>query len=105
MEDKGDGMCITFQKSKNDQFHRGSSTVLTANGQILCPVRLLRVYFKRLGLRFVKGEEDKTPLHFRIRKVGSKYYADKELAPGQRVTGKGRAAGTSPRHGGCRSPV
>jgi len=77
VEDKGDSVCITFPKSKNDQFHKGSSTVLAENGQVLCPVRLLRVYFKRFGLQFGAESGDRTPLHFRIRKVGCIYYADK----------------------------
>jgi hypothetical protein len=52
VEDKGDILEIVFPTQKNDQYHRGSRTVLVANGGPFCPVKIVRLYFQRLGLRF-----------------------------------------------------
>lgn len=78
IEEKGDDLEIYFKKAKNDQFHRGNTTMLAANGQELCPVRIVKIFYRRFGLRFGKQNGDLTPLHFRIRHVGANYYADKK---------------------------
>jgi hypothetical protein len=80
IEDKGDILEIVFPTHKNDQYHRGSRTVLVANGGPFCPVKIVRLYFQRLGLRFGTIQGDHTYLHCRIRKSGGRWFPDKSAA-------------------------
>jgi hypothetical protein len=82
VEVQGEDLAITFPKSKNDQFHHGQSTVLKANGSDMCPVRLLRLYFHRFGLKFGEAHGDVTHLHCMFRKSGGRHYPDKKHAGG-----------------------
>ncbi len=78
VEDRGGHLEVKFPKSKADQYHRGNVTVLAANESGMCPVKIVRIYFRRFGLRFGQEQGDQTPLHFRIRRVGGLCYADKK---------------------------
>ena len=67
--DKGDCIEITFPKSKNDQYFKGSSSVITEKpDSILCPVRLTRLYFKRFHLKFKGNNICPKFINFRLRK-------------------------------------
>jgi hypothetical protein len=48
-EEVGVDLLVTFPSSKNDQYHNGQSTLLNRNGSNLCPVKIVKIYFKRLG--------------------------------------------------------
>jgi hypothetical protein len=78
---------FTFASSKNDQMHQGQTTVVTANGTSLCPVRLTELYFRRFGLRWGKEGADERYLHARIRKIGGTHVMDGRVAAS---TGKAR---------------
>jgi hypothetical protein len=82
VEVQGEDLVITFPKSKNDQFHRGQSTVLKANGSDMCPVRLLRLYFHRFGLKFGEPHGDVTYLHCMFRKSGGRHHPDRKPVGG-----------------------
>ena len=67
-EDFGDYIQITFRKSKNDQYYKGSTSVIAKQlDSTTCPVKLIRLYFKHFGLKF-KGKGDKGVfVNFRVR--------------------------------------
>jgi hypothetical protein len=80
VELRGNDMKILFPTSKNDQYHNGQRTVITANGSATCPVRVLRLYYQRLGFRFGAAGGDTRYLHCRIRKFGGQWFADSHAA-------------------------
>ncbi len=79
-EKVGRDILVTFPSSKNDQFHHGSSTLLKENDSGFCPVKILRLYFKRLGFNFGKEAADKSYLHCRVRKEGGWRRGDGRVA-------------------------
>jgi len=73
VQDKGTHIEIVFERSKNDQFGDNSVSVIPARPSCAgCPVALLRLYFKRFGLKFGGGGK---LLNFRIRRVAGKMVA------------------------------
>ena len=65
--DGGDHIKIIFEHRKNDQWGDNSMAVVPAKeGEPDCPVKLIRLYFKRFGLKF--GSRGKR-LNFRLRMV------------------------------------
>jgi hypothetical protein len=72
----GLNMEITFPSAKNDQMHQEQVTALAVNGMEMCPVRLTALYFGRFGLKFGQENEDRTYLHFRIRKERGQWARD-----------------------------
>ena len=78
IEEVGEDLLITFPKAKNDQLHEGRTTMLAANQGDTCPVRLVKLYYKRFGLKFGEAASDTSYLHCRIRKHGGRHYADKK---------------------------
>ncbi len=64
--DEGSYIKLVFTRSKNDQFGDNSISVIAERPENpACPVRLIRLYFQRFGLRF--GGSGKL-LNFRLRK-------------------------------------
>ena len=71
--DEGSFIKIVFERSKNDQFGDNSISVIPVRANSgECPVALIRLYFRRFGLKF--GGQGKL-LNFRIRKVAGVYVA------------------------------
>jgi hypothetical protein len=71
--DEGTYIKIIFCRSKNDQYGDNSISVLPERpGSPACPVNLLRLYFRRFGLRF--GGSGKF-LNFRLRKEAGSHRA------------------------------
>jgi hypothetical protein len=64
----GQDLVITFVGSKNDRFHNGQASCLVATGSQYCPVRLLRLYFRRFGLQFGAAAGDDSFLLFQLRR-------------------------------------
>ncbi len=82
-EEIGVDLLVTFPSSKNDQYHNGQSTLLKRNGSDLCPVRIVKIYFKRLGFKFGSQGGDTSYLHCVIRKRAGSRYADGRQAASQ----------------------
>jgi hypothetical protein len=80
VEVRGEDLVVTFPRSKNHQSHQGQCTVLKANGSDLCPVRLLKLYFNRFGLKFGAAAGDVTHLHCMFCKSGGRHYEDRKHA-------------------------
>ena len=73
-DDVGEYVKIFFKKSKNDQFYNGSTSIIAEQpGSSTCPVRIIRLYFKKFGLWFCDQEPTGTFVNFRIQKTG--YYS------------------------------
>jgi hypothetical protein len=71
--DEGTYIKIIFCRSKNDQFGDNSISVIPERpGCAECPVRLIRMYFRRFGLRF--GGTGKL-LNFRLKKEAGRHLA------------------------------
>jgi hypothetical protein len=52
---------ITFLTAKNDQLHRGQCSCLSATPHsALCPVRIMKVYFRRFCLNFGAAAKDES---------------------------------------------
>ncbi len=77
-EEIGVDLLVTFPSSKNDQYHNGQSTLLKRNGSNLCPVKIVKIYFK-IGSQ----EGDTSYLHCVIRKRAGSRYADSRQAASQ----------------------
>jgi hypothetical protein len=71
---------IYFPSAKNDQHHQGNSTMLRANGSVLCPVRVLKMYLWRLGIQIGEPTQGNFYLHGRIRKVAGRWIPDPAVA-------------------------
>jgi hypothetical protein len=71
--DGGSHIRIVFEKSKNDQYGDNSVSVVTERpGCAACPVKLIRLYFRRFGLHFNGSGK---LLNFRLRKEAGVYTA------------------------------
>ncbi len=75
-EDLGDSIQITFQSSKNDQFHNGQSSFLVENDSIVNPVQIIRTYFKLCGFKFGQANGDTSLVNSIIRRTKSGWKAD-----------------------------
>ena len=65
--DHGDFIEIVFKKSKNDQYYKGSNSILTVNeNSSICPVFLTKLYFKKFGLNFFQAGFERNYVNFRI---------------------------------------
>jgi hypothetical protein len=78
IEEHGEDLIVTFPGAKNDQFHEGHTTVLAANGTDFCPVQLVKLYYKRFGLRFGVAHGDTTALNCVLRRSAGRVYADRQ---------------------------
>ena len=69
--DHGHFIEVVFKKSKNDQYHEGTNSILARLDRRPCPVELVRLYFKKFQLKFADqpGTEARF-LNFRIAKRG-----------------------------------
>ena len=69
--DHGHFIEVVFKKSKNDQYHEGTNSILARSDRRPCPVELVRLYFKKFQLKFADqpGTEARF-LNFRIAKRG-----------------------------------
>ncbi len=72
----GGDILVTFPSSKNDQYHNGQSTLLKENGTDFCPVRLIKLYYKRFGWQFGAASRDEAYLFCMMRKSGGLRYGD-----------------------------
>lgn len=71
VSDDGNCLKIHFRKSKNDQFYEGSySYIAEQPGYPTCPVKLIRLYYKRFNLHFDHQGLSQGYLNFRICKNG-----------------------------------
>jgi len=77
VERKGRDLQLCFSGSKNDQLHRGQYTMLKANDGDFCPVKVLKLYGRRLNLSFGRAQGETTHLHCKIRKLAGRWYADR----------------------------
>jgi hypothetical protein len=75
-EDLGDSIQITFQSSKNDQYHNGQSSFLVENDSIVNPVQIIRTYFKLCGFKFGQANGDTSLVNSIIRRTKSGWKAD-----------------------------
>ena len=75
-EDLGDSIQITFQSSKNDQFHNGQSSFLVENDSLVNPVKIIRTYFKLCGFKFGQANGDTSLVNSIIRRTKSGWKAD-----------------------------
>ncbi len=75
-EDLGDSIQITFQSSKNDQFHNGQSSFLVENDSIVNPVQIIRTYFKLCGFKFGQANGNTSLVNSIIRRTKSGWKAD-----------------------------
>jgi hypothetical protein len=82
-EDVGRDLLVTFPSSKNDQYHKGQSTLLKRNSSDLCPVKIVKIYFKRLGFKFGIQDGDTSYLHCVVRKKAGSSYGDARQAASQ----------------------
>ena len=65
--DEGDHIKIVFLRSKNDQFGDNSISVIPVRGELQdCPAKIIRLYFRRFGLKFGGGGK---LLNFRLRRI------------------------------------
>ena len=72
--DHGDHLEIIFKKSKNDQFYKGTNSILTTTeGSSLCPVQLTRLYFKTFKLNFKTTGLKQQFLNFYLLKKGQSH--------------------------------
>ena len=70
-EDNGHFIEINFTNSKNDQYFEGTNSVIPVSGENFCPVKLIRLFFKRFGLKFAHEEGTETSsVNFRLAKRG-----------------------------------
>ena len=76
IEEVGEDLLVTFPKAKNDQMNEGRTTMLVANHGAVCPIKLVKLFYKRFGLKFGAAAGDSAYLHCRIRKHGGRHYAD-----------------------------
>ena len=76
VEESGPDLMVTFPKAKNDQLHQGKCTLLKANDGPVCPVRAMKLMFKRFEYKFGKEGGDESYLHCRIRRSGGRRVAD-----------------------------
>ena len=70
VSDCGDHLEIFFKRSKNDQYYNGSLSVIVAQDKSTCPVKLIRLYFRRFNLIFSSELSTGTYLNFRLRTSG-----------------------------------
>ena len=69
--DMGTYVQVIFERRKNDQFGDNSRTVIPERpDSSACPVQLIRLYFRRFGLRFSGSGK---LVNFRLQKVGGSY--------------------------------
>ena len=78
---------ITFRRSKNDQFYRGSVSIIPKKDQGFCPYKLTISYFQRFHLKFGRG--NRALLNFRLKN-------DKGFH--SRLPGKNLSVGTAVKH-------
>ena len=64
----GPDIVITFPSAKNDQLHEGRTSFLVATDSPYCPVRLARLYFRCLGIRFGAATGDTSYVNFQLRR-------------------------------------
>ena len=70
-EDNGHFIEINFTNSKNDQYFEGTNSVISVSGENFCPVKLIRLFFKRFGLKFAHEEGTEiSSINFRLAKRG-----------------------------------
>ncbi len=59
---------ITFTTAKNNQLHRGQHSCLATTPHLaLCPVRIMKVYFRRFLLNFGVAAKDESFVNFQLR--------------------------------------
>jgi hypothetical protein len=75
-EDLGDSIQITFQSSKNDQFHNGQSSFLVENDSIVNPEQIIRTYFQLCGFKFGQANGDTSLVNSIIRRTKSGWKAN-----------------------------
>ena len=66
----GEDIEVTFPKSKNDQLHKGQVTHLKSNETAFCPVKVTKLYFKRMGFEWGDEGDDRRFVHCRFQKSG-----------------------------------
>lgn len=70
-EDNGHFIEIDFTNSINDQYFEGTNSIIAASREEFCPVKLIRLFFKRFGLKFAHEEgTEKSSVNFRLAKRG-----------------------------------
>ena len=73
LTDKGSYIDINFERSKNDQYGGNTPSVIKEQPEAPdCPVKLIRLYFSRFGLKF--GGTGKL-LNFRLERVQGRHVA------------------------------
>ena len=68
LDDQGSHIVVNFKKSKNDQYYEGSSCFIPARDSPCCPVKILRLYYRRFHLHFKGHESSNIFLNFRVAK-------------------------------------
>ena len=71
--DHGNFIEIIFKNSKNDQYFKGTNSILTSyDNSVLCPVKLTKLYFKKFGLNFASAtSRNSSYVNFYLTKQGS----------------------------------
>ena len=67
-EKVGMDIIVTFPTAKNDQFHQGQQSCLTATDSPYCPVKITNAYFRRFGLQFGRAAGDSSYVNFQLRR-------------------------------------
>ena len=75
-EDMGDSIKITFQSSKNDQYHNGQSSYVVENDSVINPVQIIRSYFKLCGFKFGLANGDQSFVNCVMRRKKAGWKAD-----------------------------
>jgi hypothetical protein len=75
-EDMGDSIKITFQSSKNDQYHNGQSSYVVENDSVINPVQIIRSYFKLCGFKFGLANGDQSFVNCVMRRKKAGWTAD-----------------------------
>ncbi len=69
--DGGNHVIVIFEKSKNDQFGDNSrSVIMERNGVLDCPVKMIRLFFKKFGLSFQGTGKS---VNFRLQKEAGRH--------------------------------
>jgi len=65
----GPDIMITFPSAKNDQHHEGRSSIILAGDTNYCPVKITKLFFSRVGLRFGAEAQDDSFVNCRFRRT------------------------------------
>ena len=75
LDDQGSHIVINFKKSKNDQYYEGSSSFIPVRGSVCCPVKVIRLYYRRFHLKFKGNPSSGIYVNFRLAKMNGYHMA------------------------------